>query len=534
MSHASRVSESEIPTPFINLLGLLLRLTFDLPRLCTLFAMSIILKNLSSALLGHSVAPLSMGDPLFQSLSLLSVVYQYVLGIMGILFGIVFLSPYWIPFLFRVLLPGYKSTVTYKNGLKVYIANKLETDVLFDEIWGKKDSYMKDGRIQFFPGMTIVDCGANIGMFSLFAAKQCNGSASIISIEPIESTFEILRLNAAAANNGEMQEVLGSRLPNITPVNYAVGNIPSGETRNLVFEHHPNLTIWSTSDQSLASERIDRFVTGFSVAYAKGWMSYVIPTFLFRLALRSLLVRYLAKTEHVNAKLIRTGDLLKGVKTPTIDLLKIDCEGAEIDILKGIDDNQWSRIKQVVMEVEDFSKLRAAERIFRERGFSYIDWEATELKAGLAFSEVSMIYASRETFETVEARISSFSKVSSTVSQTPPKRTIFDESVISPESSATSSVNVRRATPAHIPQQQQVPLAAQRSVSPAPPPALLVAPASVSKRRGSFGNTASSVSAVAPVEKQYSQTELAKQRAIEANALRQKEAAEAYMIRGRK
>lgn len=527
------VSGSEIPTPFINLLGLILRLTFDLPRLCTLFAMSIILKNLSSVNLGHySFAPLiDPSHPLFQSLSLLSVVYQYVLGIMGILFGIVFLSPYWIPFLFRVLLPGYKSTVTYKNGLKVYIANKLETDVLFDEIWGKKDSYMKDGRIQFFPGMTIVDCGANIGMFSLFAAKQCNGSASIISIEPIESTFEILRLNAAAANNGEMQEVLGSRLPNITPVNYAVGNIPSGETRNLVFEHHPNLTIWSTSDQSLASERIDRFVTGFSVAYAKGWMSYVIPTFLFRLALRSLLVRYLAKTEHVNAKLIRTGDLLKGVKTPTIDLLKIDCEGAEIDILKGIDDNQWSRIKQVVMEVEDFSKLRAAERIFRERGFSYIDWEATELKAGLAFSEVSMIYASRETFETVEARISSFSKVSSTVSQTPPKRTIFDESVISPESSATSSVNVRRATPAHIPQQQ---IAAQRSVSPAPPPSLLVAPASVSKRRGSFGKTASSVSAVAPVEKQFSQTELAKQRAIEANALRQKEAAEAYMIRGRK
>ena len=467
------------------------------------------------------------------SFSLLSLILPYLLVIIGILFGFVILSPYWIPFLFRVLLPGYKSTVTYKNGLKVYIANKLETDVLFDEIWGTKDSYMKDGRIQFFPGMTIVDCGANIGMFSLFAAKQCNGSANIISIEPIESTFEILRLNAAAANNGEMQEVLGMHHPVITPVNYAVGNLRPGETKNLIFEHHPNLTIWSTSDQNLASERIDRFVTGFSVAYSKGWMSYLIPTFLFRIALRSLLVRYLAKTEHVNAKLIRTGDLLKGVKSPSIDLLKIDCEGAEIDILKGIDDNQWPRIKQVVMEVEDFNKLRAAERIFREHGFSYIDWEATELKAGLAFSEVSMIYASRETFESVEARLHTSSSKASNVSQTPPKRTIFDESVISPETSASSSLNSRRATPAHVPQQRVVVQQAQRSVSPAPPQALPRAPASVSKRRGSFGNTASSAS-VAPFEKQFSQTELAKQRAIEENALRQKEAAEAYMIRGRK
>ena len=471
------------------------------------------------------------------------------------------LSPYWIPILFQILLPKYKSVVTYKNGLKVYIANKLETDVLYDEIWGTKDSYMKDGRIQFFPNMTIVDCGANIGMFSLFAAKQCNGSCNIISIEPIDTTFDILRLNAAAANNGEMREVLGSNLPDITPVNVALGNLPSGTQKNLVFEHHPNLTIWSTSDKNLASERIDRFVTGFSVAYAKGWVSYILPTFVFRLALRSLLVRYLAKTEHVDAKLMRTGDLLKAIKTPKIDLLKIDCEGAEIDILNGIDDSQWPRIQQVVMEVEDFGKLRAAERIFRERGFTYIDWEATELKAGLAFSEVSMIYASRESFEIVDARVSLFSSKTSAI-VSPPKKSIFDKSVISPESSETSSINMRRATPAHVPQQQRIVLLTEQLPTPPPvallpvstsvskrrgsfgqsaasvsaPPVALPVSTSVSKRRGSFGQSAASVSAVNSqvVDQQFSQTELAKQRAIEANVARQKEAADAYLSRGRR
>jgi len=36
-----------------------------------------------------------------------------------------------------------------------------------------------------------------------------------------------------------------------------------------------------------------------------------------------------------------------------IDLLKIDAEKAELDIINGIDDHDWPKIKQIVLEIHD-------------------------------------------------------------------------------------------------------------------------------------------------------------------------------------
>ncbi len=34
-----------------------------------------------------------------------------------------------------------------------------------------------------------------------------------------------------------------------------------------------------------------------------------------------------------------------------MDLLKVDVEGAELDVLRGVDPQDWARIRQVVVEV---------------------------------------------------------------------------------------------------------------------------------------------------------------------------------------
>jgi hypothetical protein len=39
-----------------------------------------------------------------------------------------------------------------------------------------------------------------------------------------------------------------------------------------------------------------------------------------------------------------------------VDLLKIDVERAELEVLNGIEQSDWSKIKQVVMEVHDTDK----------------------------------------------------------------------------------------------------------------------------------------------------------------------------------
>ena len=76
-----------------------------------------------------------------------------------------------------------------------------ETDFLYKEIFGDHEAYSLGG-IKFAPGQTIIDAGANIGMFALFAAQQCRGDARIFCFEPMPTTFGVLEQNALSASAG--------------------------------------------------------------------------------------------------------------------------------------------------------------------------------------------------------------------------------------------------------------------------------------------------------------------------------------------
>ena len=53
-----------------------------------------------------------------------------------------------------------------------------------------------------------------------------------------------------------------------------------------------------------------------------------------------------------------------------IDLLKIDVEGAELDVLRGIDTADWPHLRQIVLEVEDLDgTLRRVRDALMSRGF---------------------------------------------------------------------------------------------------------------------------------------------------------------------
>lgn len=67
-------------------------------------------------------------------------------------------------------------------------------------------------------GKTVVDCGANIGIFSIFAA--CLGASKVYAFEPIPETFAMLKSNIS--RNG---------LSNIVvPINKAVGEADTKST----------------------------------------------------------------------------------------------------------------------------------------------------------------------------------------------------------------------------------------------------------------------------------------------------------------
>ncbi|MEP6809604.1 MAG: polyketide synthase dehydratase domain-containing protein, partial [Chthoniobacterales bacterium] len=74
------------------------------------------------------------------------------------------------------------------NGLEVAHLNRHETDYLYQEIF-EDQSYLRHD-IQFADGDTVVDIGANIGLFSLFVLSRCE-NPEIFAYEPSPRVFDL-------------------------------------------------------------------------------------------------------------------------------------------------------------------------------------------------------------------------------------------------------------------------------------------------------------------------------------------------------
>lgn len=143
------------------------------------------------------------------------------------------------------------------NGMQIQHWQKSETDFLYEEIWGSESAYAGEDKITFTPGATILDAGANIGMFSMYAAYRCKGDATIYSFEPIPTTFEVLRANAEAANAGRFDAVFKPAAGSKTKINAM--NVGLSQTScDARFEHHPHFSVWSTQDAKFAVARLER------------------------------------------------------------------------------------------------------------------------------------------------------------------------------------------------------------------------------------------------------------------------------------
>jgi FkbM family methyltransferase len=147
------------------------------------------------------------------------------------------------------------------------------------------------------PGDTIVDIGANIGCFTLFAARSVGPTGRVISVEPDAETFQRLQRHLAL-----------NRLNNVFPIQAAVaaeaGPIELHNCQNGLFS-------------SMFSEIDGRSNTG-TVQQVDGFT----------------LDQVLAKgsVDHCH-------------------FLKLDCEGAEHGIIRTMSAETAARIDQIGMEL---------------------------------------------------------------------------------------------------------------------------------------------------------------------------------------
>jgi amino acid adenylation domain-containing protein/FkbM family methyltransferase len=253
------------------------------------------------------------------------------------------------------------------NGMTIISHNKNEAEYLYHEIF-EEQSYFAHG-IKLERSACVFDVGANIGLFSLFVGHVCE-DARIYAFEPIPQVFKVLRANSQLYG-------LKARL-------FECGL--SNEARRETFTYYPHLSLMSGlfADANEAQAVVKSFEVNKQLM--KGGVALPGDA-----ALDELLDARLT-SERVECRLRTISEVIAEEGVERIDLLKIDVEKSELNVLLGITPSDWSRIKQVVVEVEDTEqRLEQITDLLSRHGFEL----AIEQDLALTNTKLYKVYAVR-------------------------------------------------------------------------------------------------------------------------------------------
>jgi amino acid adenylation domain-containing protein/FkbM family methyltransferase len=216
----------------------------------------------------------------------------------------------------------------FPGGMPIFYINLHEAENLYKEIF-EEYSYWKHG-ISLADGACVLDIGANIGIFTLFVHTRYK-DVQVYSIEPMPPAYEILQLNV--------------RLHGIRAKVFNIGiSFGDGEETFTYFPNSPGLSgRFTGSGHEINTARA--FLLNRELDHDKG------------VALSTEQVDEIVK-ERLNTELITCpvkslSALIRENGIEKIDLLKINVEKSEIDVLNGIEEQDWMKIQQVVMEVHN-------------------------------------------------------------------------------------------------------------------------------------------------------------------------------------
>ncbi|MDP9792490.1 FkbH-like protein/FkbM family methyltransferase [Catenuloplanes nepalensis] len=268
--------------------------------------------------------------------------------------------------------PHPELTAILPDGRPIAALNTNETHELFDEIVVRR-RYLRHG-LDIADGDLVVDAGANIGIFALFAAASAAG-VQVAAFEPAPAVADRLHANLDAYGI------------NATVHRAALG--AAAGTRTLTFYPHSTLQSGFHTDAG-ADRAVVRRYAGAQARRRAGHDRQLADE------LSHLLEPAIAGTtdapQQIQAPVVRLSDVICDAKITTIGLLKIDVERAEEDVLAGIDEQHWPMIRQVVAEVHDIGgRLARITALLQQRGLHTVV-EQDEMFDG---TEIFMVYARR-------------------------------------------------------------------------------------------------------------------------------------------
>ncbi len=79
------------------------------------------------------------------------------------------------------------------TGQQIAYVSKPDVAFLYREVY-EKQTYLQHG-VTISPGNTVLDVGANIGIFAAYAARKVGKRGLVIAVEPVPPTWEVLQYN---------------------------------------------------------------------------------------------------------------------------------------------------------------------------------------------------------------------------------------------------------------------------------------------------------------------------------------------------
>lgn len=203
----------------------------------------------------------------------------------------------------------------FSDGLCCYSHSSFEeTAVIHKELFLDHE-YMRDG-IVLRDGDCLFDVGANIGLFTIYANRPLTRLVTY-AFEPMAPTYSVLLANLRLHRLGRVRALqygLGARCEAAKEFTYYL-NMPGNST---------------TRPETKGVHRLGM--------RAKHTESQIELAF---------------ESERVNAQVRTLSSVIDEYNVRAIDLLKIDVEGAELDVLAGVEARHWGMIRQIVLEVHD-------------------------------------------------------------------------------------------------------------------------------------------------------------------------------------
>lgn len=194
-------------------------------------------------------------------------------------------------------------TIKINDRIKFLFRARTMDRTVLKEVW-TRGSYSKEG-FEIQETDTVIDIGGHIGVFAVFAANLAR-KGHVYSFEPFKENYDLLRKNVAL-----------NEFQNVTMENLAIGK-ENGQFRFYI--------------------RPKKLKKG-EVAYNSGGHSF-----------------HLIKDSdtYIDVQTKSFDTIVENYKFDKIDFLKIDCEGAEFDILFNASEETLKKVSKITMECHPF------------------------------------------------------------------------------------------------------------------------------------------------------------------------------------